>query len=320
MQIKLRETLEAEIQTIEDRMRKQFSGNPIYIESMLEQLITVSRTRIRPSLVILMGRLFDAPREALLDLAAAIEMMHTATMVHDELIDGASRSRGKQTVQRRFTTSSTILAGDLAFAAAAQLAAAVQSIPVMQQFSKTLQTIVNGEITYLFNDVDRRNQEAYYNWIQAKTASVFELAASMAATIGLANPAQIAAAAEFGCNLGMAHQIREDILDLVNGSNQTGKPIEDDLRRGVLTLPTLLYLEAHPDEINMDVVVGGNGNGRAYIEDLIETIRQSDAIVNARQKADWFLQNGIDALIRLPDTPIRAEVAELSHDLIKRMN
>jgi len=194
-------------------MRAQFSGYPSTLVARLDQLILSDDKRIRPTIILLLGSIFKTERETLLDLAAAIEMMHIATRVHDDLSDRGGRPRGHNKISTRFTTSATILAGDFAFAAAAQLAAATKSIAVMRKFSETLQFIVNGEITYMFSNGKSCDQEAYYRWIHAKTASVFEIAAGMPAQSGFANKVEVSAAYQFGYNLGMAFQIADDVLD-----------------------------------------------------------------------------------------------------------
>jgi geranylgeranyl pyrophosphate synthase len=246
-------------------------------------------------------------------------MMHAATLIHDDLVDNAAQRRGQQTVNTRFSTSATVLAGDLAFAAAAQLGAATQSITVMQKFSETLQIIVNGEISYMFKDNDHTNLQAYYDWIYAKTASVFKLAAGMAATIGTASPAEIEAANQFGYNIGMAFQVTDDILDFIGDPAVLGKPTGNDLRQGTLTLPTLLYIEAHPNSLDISTTHQGNGNGQGHIEDLITSIRQSEAIEQSLQIADRFLQEGLAALDQLPETPERAELARLARQIANRI-
>ena len=221
-------------------------------------------------------------------------------------------------VNARFTTSATILAGDLAFASAAQLAAAVARTTVMRRFSETLQFIVNGEITYLFNDGAQGSRAAYYDWIHAKTASVFELASELAATIGTASPVEIKAATQYGYNLGMAFQIMRDIQDFVGDPFVLDKPAGNDLRLGNITLPTMLYLEAHPDQFDIDSIRKSNGNGQGEIDALIGAIRQSDVLEQATKEADRFLKRGLESLYILPDTPERAELALLAKNIIRQ--
>lgn len=306
------------IREVEARMRAKFSDNPSLLVNTLEQMILAGGKRIRPTIILLIGKMFAAEQDILLNLAAAIEMMHAATLVHDDLADDAGQRRGKPTTNTLFTTSATVLAGDLAFAAAAQLAAATNRIEVMRRFSETLGFIVNGEITYMFKNGNGANQKAYYDWIHAKTASVFELAAGMAATLGSATPAEITAADQFGYNLGMAFQITDDILDFTGDPTVLGKPVGNDLRQGTITLPTLLYLESHPGELDLGTLAKQNGNGQVHIENIITAILQSEALDKATQEADRFLQRGLAALALLPDTPERDELAVLASGVTSR--
>ena len=307
------------ISEVEARLRAQLIGNPSTLVATLEQFIITGGNRIRPTITLLMGGMFEAEQDTILNLAAAIEMMHTATLVHDNLVDEADQRRGLHRMNTMFTTSATVLAGDLAFATAAQFAAATKRIKVMQKFSETLQFIVSGEITNMFSNGNKRNQEAYYAWIHAKTASVFELASGMAATIGSASPAEIVAATQFGFNIGMASQISDDILDLTDDPSVVGKPTGNSLRKGIITLPILLYQENHPDDLDISSILKANGNGQGHIESIISAIRQSEAIDQAMQEANRFLQQGLDALAGLPDTPERAELALLARQVTNRI-
>ena len=219
-------------------------------------------------------------------------MMHIATQVHDYLVDESGQQSLYKKKNARFLTSATVLAGDFAFAAAAQLAAATNRIAVMQKFSETLQFITNGEITYMFNNGDKRNLESYYSWIHAKTASIFELASGMAATLGTADQTEIEAAYQLGYNLGMAFQITNDVLDFWGDSVEPGIPAGRNLRRGILTLPTLLYLQEHPGELDTGFIQKNNGDGQRHLESTIAAIRESEAIDQAVLIADRFLQHG----------------------------
>jgi geranylgeranyl pyrophosphate synthase len=322
MNAKLEISTHSLVSEVEARMRAQFSDKPSALVTTLEELILADRQGIRPTIVLLLGGMFGAERESILNLAAAIEMMHTATLVHDNLAGETGQGHGHPTVHTRFATSATVLAGDLAFAAAARLAAATNRITVMQKFSETLQFIVNGGITHLFSNGDRADLRAYYARIHAKTASIFELASSMAATIGSASPAEISAATQFGYNIGMAFQITDDILDFTGDPSALGKPVGSNLRQGTITLPTLLYLEAHPDDLDIGSIPKRNGNGQGRIDSdiisIITAIRQSKVIDQAMQEADRFTQQGLDALARLPGTPERTELEHLARQITNR--
>jgi len=317
MDMQLENSIQEQIKTVEARMRDQLVGNPSALVSTLEQLIGSGGKRIRPTLTLLVGSLFAVDREVLLNLAAAIEMLHTATLVHDDLVDDADLRRGQRTINTSFSTSATVLAGDLAFAAAANLAAATRSIEVMQMFSKTLQFLVNGEITYMFADGMHVDREAYYHWIHAKTASMFELAAGAATTLG-ADADMIVSATSFGYGVGMAFQIVDDILDFTSDQAVLGKPVASDLRQGIVTLPTIYYLESHPDDPDVCSIINHNGHSPDTLERIITAIRHSEAIKKSMDDAETFLQHGLDALAQLPDALERYELEKLAKQMVHR--
>src|SRR5665648_237005 len=168
-------------------MREQADGQNLDLKAALDHLIDSGGKRIRPNITLLTGKLFNGEMDCLITLSAAIELLHTATLVHDDLIDGSLLRRGIPTLNSQWSPAATVLTGDYLFAKAANLAAQTNSIPVMKLFSNTLGTIVNGEITQLFSSRCNANREHYYRRIYSKTASLFETSCLAAAIISGAN-------------------------------------------------------------------------------------------------------------------------------------
>jgi geranylgeranyl pyrophosphate synthase len=318
METNIQINMEQLIEKVEIRMRDQFSGYPDAIIDNLDQLIIPEESRIRPKLTLLVGNLFQAEKDALINLAAAVEMLHTATQIHNTLVDHSGQHRTHSENHGKFKTSATVLTGDLAFAAAAQLAAAVNRISVMQKFSETLQFIINGEITYLFLNGNHNHLEAYYHRIHAKTASIFEIATGMAAMVGTANEGEIKAAYEFGYNLGMAYQIMEDVQNFYGKSSTPGQQAGNDVQQGILTLPILLYQQYHADELNIQSLTKRNGNNHAKIEKIIASIRASDSIDQAIREAEKFIDRGLYLLEEFPYTPERIELQNETRQILNR--
>ncbi len=158
-------------------MRRQANGYHPDLEAALMHLLSSGGKRVRPAITLLIGEILDADRERLITLAAAIELLHTATLVHDDLIDGAILRRGIATLNAQWSPAATVLTGDFIFAQAAGLAAETYSVPVIKLFAETLSTIVAGEITQLFAGRRLLNQSEYKQRIYSKTASLFVLAA-----------------------------------------------------------------------------------------------------------------------------------------------
>ena len=157
------EYIQPQLEVVEARMLAQLNRHPSELVSTLEQIIGMGGKRVRPRVTLLMGKVLGAHHENLLDLAAAVEMLHTATLVHDDLIDGALLRRGADTLNAQWTPAATVLAGDLVFAVAAQLAAATNSVDVMRMFAETLQIIVGGEIGNLFRQPD---ESGYWRYLR----------------------------------------------------------------------------------------------------------------------------------------------------------
>jgi geranylgeranyl pyrophosphate synthase len=306
------------IRLVEERMRAQSDGHHPELGKALNYLLSSGGKRIRPAVALLAGGMVGADIDRLITLAAAIELLHTATLVHDDLIDGALFRRGNPTLNAQWSPAATILTGDYIFARAAQLAAETDSVEVMHLFAETLATIVNGEITQLFGSrYDVRRQE-YFARIYAKTASMFVLATTSAAILGNTSERIKGILHSFGYEIGMAFQIVDDILDFVGEQSEVGKPIANDLRQGLITLPTIHYLELHPDDQDAAFLLGKNAFDEARLTRLVSAILDSGAIQKAMEEAEQFVHRGLDALAELPETPERLALEELARYIVHR--
>jgi geranylgeranyl pyrophosphate synthase len=307
------------IRKVEALMRAQAEGHDPDLGAALELLISAGGKRIRPALTLLTGMMLGGDLNHLITLSAAIELLHTATLVHDDLIDGALLRRGTPTLNSQWSPGATVLTGDFMFARAAKLAADTESIAVMKLFSETLSIIVNGEITQLFSSRCQANREEYYHRIYAKTGSLFETSTTSAALISTSNQEIIQHVRSFGHDIGMAFQIIDDILDFTGEQTTVGKPVGSDLRQGLITLPTLYYLEAHPDDADAQFLLDGNCNGdEARANRLIVSIRRSTAIESANNEACQLVERGVSHLVNLPDVPERHHLEELAYYIVQR--
>lgn len=303
---------------IEMHMRAQANNAHPDLAAALQHLIDAGGKRVRPTITMLTGELLNAVPEKLLDLAAAVEMLHTATLVHDDLIDGALLRRGMPTLNANWTPAATVLTGDFIFARAAKLAAATGSVEVMDMFAEALTIIVDGEINQQFISKGLANRDDYYRRIYAKTASLFELAAGAAALLGDVTEAEREAARRFGYELGMAFQIMDDVLDFTAAQIKLGKPVGSDLRNGLITLPAIYYHEANPADKDMDSVIRRNGHNRDQLDRLVNNIRTSDAISQAIEEAELFVQKALSQLENLPAGPQRDALENLARYIITR--
>ncbi len=287
------------------------------LNEAIEQLLSSGGKRIRPTLTLLTAGMLGADPARAVTLAAAIEMLHTATLVHDDLIDGSILRRGLPTLNSRWGAGATVLTGDYVFARAAQLAAQTGSLPLMEIFARTLMTIVNGEITQLFHAHQGETREDYFNRIYAKTASLFELSTEAAALLGDSPPGTVAAMKDYGYHIGIAFQIIDDLLDFVGDEEQVGKPIASDLRQGIVTLPTLYYMQARRDDPDLALVLEGRATEEA-LRRLVDAIRRSGAIERSIEEARDFASIGEANLAGMPEGSERTALYELARYVVER--
>jgi geranylgeranyl pyrophosphate synthase len=242
--------------------------------------------------------MLHAPEDPLFQLSASLEIVHTATLIHDDLVDRAPIRRGVPTVNTEWPAGTTVLVGDFLFAWAARLAAATGSIPVVQKFASALAAIVDGEIRQISAHGSECSLAEYESRIGSKTAALFEVSCMGPAL--LAEDSKAAdRAAEYGRSFGMAFQIADDILDFTADSASTGKPAGQDLRQGLITLPAIFFFASHPEDPDVSAFRAGKcePNRRSR---LIEKIRHSDAIDQSRQCARRHIERAVNSLASFP--------------------
>jgi geranylgeranyl pyrophosphate synthase len=308
------------IDQVEDLMRLQSRDHHSELGAALDHLLSSGGKRIRPALALLTGGMLGANTSRLITLAAAIELLHTATLVHDDLIDGSLLRRGIPTLNAQWTPAATVLTGDFIFARAAKLAADTRSLAAQRLFAETLSSIVNGEITQMFGSRGLANREDYYRRIRAKTASLFELATSAAAMLSPDHKNAQAAVHSYGYAIGMAFQIVDDVLDFSGDQATVGKPLASDLRQGLITLPALYYIESHPDDLDMREILNGNRYNEERLDRVIAAIRASCAVEQSMQEARQFVERGLAALSDLPLGVEHQALENLANYIVQRQS
>lgn len=312
------EPVKESLQQVEERLQSQATGYHSAMEAALEHLLSSGGKRIRPALTLLMGGMLGTDPHKLVAMAAAIEMLHTATLVHDDLIDGSLMRRGIPTLNTQWTSAATVLTGDFLFARAAKLAAETESATVLNLFAQTLAIIVDGEITQMFGNRGHANREDYNRRIYAKTASLFETSTTATAIIADCNPTIKENVRIFGYEIGMAFQIVDDILDFTSQTQQLGKPVASDLRQGLVTLPAIYYIETYPNDPDMQSVIDHDPCEESCLDRLLLAIRESGSIEKAGNEARQHIQRALDALSELPACVERSSLADLANYIVSR--
>jgi geranylgeranyl pyrophosphate synthase len=312
--------VQALIPRVEDKMRNQANGYREELAFALDQLIAAGGKRVRPTVTLLVSAILGADDEKAITLAAAIELLHTATLVHDDLIDGALTRRGMPTLNALWDYSASVLAGDFLFSQAAYLAADVGSINVMRMFAKTLSTVVNGEISQVLSLNHAGTRDEYYERIYAKTASMFELAARSPAYLIDDGEKYAEALLLYGHEIGLAFQIVDDVLDFSLDADVVGKPIANDLTHGLLTLPVFIFSEGNPENSLVKRVFEGKPLTEEEYHSLIKDIQASDALTNSLQEAKDHQMSAIQALQNIPAGPEKQALLDLADYVLARLH
>lgn len=307
-----------DIKLVEDRMRAQADEAHPDLRAALEHLLSAGGKRVRPTLGLLVGNMLNAPHEKLVTLGAAVELLHTATLVHDDLIDGSLLRRGTPTLNARWSPPATVLTGDFLFARAAKLAAETDHLPLMKLFSDTLAVIVNGELTQMFTSRGLINRENYYKRIYAKTASLFEMTARAAGMVSPVGEETIESMRDFGYQIGMAFQIVDDVLDFSGDQNAVGKPLGSDLLNGLVTLPGIYYAESNPADADILSLPQGGWTNAENMTRLVENIRASGCAQKAMLEAEQHIDRALTRLESLEPCAERDALENLAKYIVDR--
>ena len=310
--------IEQGLSMVEENLRTFTRATLPWMTEPLKHVLESGGKRIRPALTLLAGKFYRHDFEQLVTIATAIELFHTATLVHDDAVDDSSMRRGKPTVNSRWGDGIAVLLGDYLFSNSAYLVYSVGNLRVMKLFSETLITISSGQLRQLFSAYEwRQTRQDYYEQIGSKTASLFAAAAEAGALLSEAPEEAVAALQAYGRDLGMAFQIIDDILDFVGDEEEMGKPVGSDLLEGTLTLPAILLMENYPQN-NPIRELFEKRRDRAGVQRVIEMVRNSPIVEECYRIAAEFSTRACRALDRLPDNACRRSLLDLAHYLIER--
>ena len=304
--------IQSELQRVETRLRAAVHVDYAPLGDVFESLIESGGKRIRPALAILATKFGSADPDKASTLAITVELVHAATLIHDDLIDKSPVRRGSPTINSRWSGTATVLAGDYLLARAADIAANIDDFRVMHIFARTLMAICEGEIRQDFGGMHwPPNRAEYYRHIDSKTGSLFFASTEGGAVLAGLSETEIRALETYGRNLGRAFQIVDDILDFTSDAQQLGKPVGSDLRQGTYTLPVFYFMEQDARGANIPEQMNA-------MDDLVDTIRRSPAIDASKAEARATAQDAQNALAIFPDTPYRRALIDLAHYVVER--
>ncbi len=311
-----------DLDEVENRLRAvsdpDYTGDFPHLSELLEYSLKSSGKRIRPVLTLLAGRFYDHNHDSLLSMATAVEIMHTATLVHDDAIDKAATRRGRPTVNKKWSEEKAVLLGDYLFAEAGAITASTDNLRAIKLFAWTLKTISSGELNQSYNAFNlRQNRPQYIQRVAQKTAALFRMATESGAAMSRAPEEAIQVLINYAHNLGIAFQIVDDILDFSGTEEELGKPAGSDLAQGTLTLPAMLLLEYYPRNNPVEKFFN-NRDQPDYVKQAIEKIRDSSILQECYKLAEEYCATASRDLKQLPDKDSRKSLIELAGFVIHR--
>lgn len=311
-----------DMQAVNDLIRLRLASHVVLINQLSAYIVNSGGKRLRPLLVLLTARAFDYQERHHVSLAAVVELIHTATLLHDDVVDGSALRRGKATANACWGNEASVLVGDFLYSRAFEIvveAAEARNIRVMEILAHATNTIAEGEVMQLLNVHDPETSEArYLEVIQYKTAKLFEAASQLGAVLGGIDSALEQGMAAYGRHLGIAFQLIDDVLDYRAEPAQTGKNLGDDLAEGKPTLPLIYALKtatAHQAQMIRRAIETG---GLEDIDRILEVIESSGAIAYTETYARQQARIAIDSLAGLDGSVYKDALIALAHFVVQR--
>ena len=293
-------------------IRRQLHSEVALVNQIAEYIISAGGKRIRPALVLLMARAFGYGGTDHHELAAVVEFIHTATLLHDDVVDESSLRRGRQTANALFGNAASVLVGDFVYSRAFQMMVSVDDMRVMRILSDATNVIAEGEVLQLLNMHDPDVTEArYLQVIRSKTAKLFEAAAQLGALVAGASEADVEAAAEYGRSLGTAFQLIDDVLDYSGNAGDIGKNVGDDLREGKPTLPLIHLMHNGSTEQRALVRSCIEQGDEQHFDVILAAISSSGALDYTRGEAEKAATRASRAIAGLPDSQYKTSLLDL---------
>jgi octaprenyl-diphosphate synthase len=310
----LKQLLAADMAAVDAVIRARLHSEVVLVNQVGEYIVNSGGKRLRPMLVLLSAQAFGYNGTYQHNLAAVVEFIHTATLLHDDVVDESELRRGRETANALFGNAASVLVGDFLYSRAFQMMVEVGEMRVMQTLADATNVIAEGEVLQLLNcndaDVDIPN---YMRVIHYKTAKLFEAAMRLGAILGKASAADEEAAAKYGMHLGTAFQLIDDVLDYSADEAQTGKHLGDDLAEGKPTLPLIFAMQNGTPE-QAAIVRGAIEQGDvSKFADVLEIIHATGALEFTRRQALGEAEAACAAISALGDSQCKQSLLELAH-------
>jgi len=300
-------------------IRQSLQSDVILVSQVSEYIVTSGGKRLRPLIVLLAAKALGYSGDNQIQAAAIIEFIHTATLLHDDVVDSSDRRRGKDTANTVFGNQASVLVGDFLYSRAFQMMVNVGRMQVMQILADATNTIAAGEVMQLMNVHDPDvTEQAYRKVIYRKTARLFEAGAQIAAILADRDPADEAAMIRYGQNLGTAFQLVDDALDYDASPEELGKNLGDDLAEGKPTLPLIYAMEKCTESERQMIRSAVEEGGLDHLDEIHTVIESTGALEYTAKRAQEAADIAIDALSSIPDSEYKEALITIADFAVKR--
>ena len=289
------------------------------VSEVSQYIIAAGGKRLRPALVLLMCGALGYRGEQRLNLAAVVEFIHTATLLHDDVVDESTLRRGRSTANEMVGNPASVLVGDFLYSRAFQMMVEVGDMRIMQTLAEATNVIAEGEVLQLMNMHDAAlSEEGYLRVIRSKTAKLFEASARLAALLAHSSPVVEQHCADYGRALGTAFQVIDDVLDYDGDVAEMGKNLGDDLREGKVTLPLIIAMQRGTDAERATIRQAIETGGTEQMAQIVAIVQQTGALQATRDAATAEAQRALDALLTLAQNPYSDALEQLASQLLAR--
>jgi octaprenyl-diphosphate synthase len=312
-------TIAADMEAVNGVIRQRLQSDVALVNQIAEYIIGAGGKRIRPVLVLLLANAYGYRGAGHHELAAVVEFIHTATLLHDDVVDESSMRRGRQTANAMFGNAASVLVGDYLYSRAFEMMTSLDDMRVMEILSRATTVIAEGEVLQLLNMHDPDvTQDSYLTVIRSKTAKLFEAAAQLGAMVAGANDSQIDAAGEYGRSLGTAFQLIDDVLDYAGDAAEIGKNVGDDLREGKPTLPLIYVMENGTPEQRALIRSCIEQGDETHFDAVLAAVTNSGALDYTRREAEAAAGRAAAAIADLPDSEFKQSLLQLCSFAVDR--
>ena len=310
-----------DMQRVDDYIREQLASDVVLINQLSHYIIGSGGKRLRPQLVLLSAGACGYSGDQHVCVAAIIEFIHTATLLHDDVVDASDLRRGRETANAVWGNEAAVLVGDFLYSRSFEMMVGVQSMRVMDILARTTNRIAEGEVMQLLNVREPDLSESLYiDVIEAKTARLFQAATQLGAVLAEQDDDKRTALAEYGNKLGTAFQIVDDVLDYRSDSAALGKNVGDDLAEGKNTLPLIYAMRDGNSEETALIRQAIKDADLDNLAGVLKAIESTNALEKSLETASRYAEQANDALAALPDTQFRDALSAIAQNAVKRLS